>query len=125
MPESRRPKALPGVTQRISTGWGNVYVTVNEAAEGEPFEVFVTTGRSGGSLNTQAEAIGKLASCALRAGCDPSDVAASLEGIRSARVAADNGDTVHSIPDAVGLALRRHLMDPRDPAAAAPIRGDE
>ena len=108
MPEAR-PEALPGATQRIKTGWGKVYVNINVGPEGEPFEVFVYTGASGGLYNSNAEAIGKLVSNALRCGCDPWTIVEDLEGIRSGRTQTDNGDDVHSIPDAVGLALRRHL----------------
>jgi ribonucleoside-diphosphate reductase alpha chain len=104
-----RPRALPGSTQRISTGWGKVYVNINVDGDGEPFEAFVMAGRSGGLYNAHAEALGKLVSSALRSGCDPARIADDLTGIRSGKAGHDNGDTVHSIPDAVGLALRRHL----------------
>ena len=103
-----RPSSLPGSTQRVETGWGRVYVNVNEL-DGEPREVFVTIGQSGGLYNAQAEAIAKACTVALQAGADPSELADALVGIRSGRVATDNGDDVYSIPDAVGIALRRHV----------------
>lgn len=105
-----RPDELPGTTQRIATGWGSVYVTVNVDGDG-PFEVFVTTGQSGGLYNAQAEALGKTISNALRSGADAATVADDLQGISSGKVEDDNGDTILSIPDAVGVAIQRHLED--------------
>jgi len=102
-----RPDSLPGATQRIDTGWGEVYVIINDR-DGEPFELFVVAGRSGGMTNTWCEALGKSISCALRAGADPEVLCDYLMGIRTDRVDEDNGDDVLSIPDAVGLALKRH-----------------
>jgi len=109
---AERPKTLPTTTQRIDTGWGRIYVEVSEH-EGEPFDVFVTTGASGDLYNSQAEALGMLCSAAIRMADDRGEaaevVANALVGIRSPQVAEDNGDRIHSIPDAVGVALRRHV----------------
>lgn len=102
-----RPDALAGPTQRVSTGWGDVYVTVNFDDDGEPFEVLVKTGKSGGLYHAQAEALGLTVSNALRMGSDARAIADDLVGIRSGRVANDAGDDVYSIPDAVGVALLR------------------
>ncbi|MBD3332579.1 vitamin B12-dependent ribonucleotide reductase, partial [candidate division GN15 bacterium] len=41
-----RPTVLKGVTEKIRTGYGNLYVTVN-TRDGKPFEVFAHIGRSG------------------------------------------------------------------------------
>lgn len=115
-----RPGALPGTTQEISTGWGPVYVTVNRGTDGRPFEVFVTVGKSGGLFNAEAEALGKTISNALRSGADPRDVAEDLAGIRADRPEPDNGDMIHSIPDAIGVALLRAIEDREGQA----VRGD-
>jgi len=111
--KAERPDALHDVTQRIRTGWGKIYVIITEDGDGAPFEVFVNTGASGDVYNTQAEAYGKLASAALRMADDrratAEVLADNLIGIRTDRVADDNGDTIYSIPDAIGIALRRHV----------------
>jgi ribonucleoside-diphosphate reductase alpha chain len=108
--KSPRDHDLPSATQRIDSGWGKLYVSISYDDEG-PFEVFVTSGPSGSIYNSQAEAIGKLASTALRMAEDrqecAEELAANLMGIRSDRLNYDNGDEVYSIPDAVGLALHR------------------
>lgn len=125
-PHRPRPDSLSGVTARINTGWGRVYVTINEDPDGEPFEVFVVIGKSGGLFNQMAEGIGKTISNGLRGARDPQAtlraIGEDLEGMRSDKVAPDNGDRVRSFYDAVGIALLRYLDGKLDPPQ--PIRGD-
>jgi ribonucleoside-diphosphate reductase alpha chain len=105
-----RPDALRGVSQRIDTGYGKVYVTINEDPErAEPFELFANTGNSGGFTGSFTEALAKTISVALRSGVDPYEIVDKLEGIRSPKVAWDKGEQIQSIPDAIGTALRRYL----------------
>jgi len=104
-----RPEVLYGVTQRIETGYGKVYVNINEDDAGRPFELFATIGNSGGFTNSFTEALAKTVSTALRSGVDPEEIASELEGIRSPKVAWDKGEQIQSIPDAMGTAMRRYL----------------
>ncbi|WP_227374448.1 adenosylcobalamin-dependent ribonucleoside-diphosphate reductase [Haladaptatus halobius] len=107
--ERPRPDVLHGVTQRIDTGYGKMYVNINEDENGEPFELFATIGNSGGFTNSFTEALAKVISYALRSGVDPKEIAADLQGIRSPKVAWDKGEQINSIPDAIGVAMRRYL----------------
>ncbi|MFB6171674.1 MAG: LAGLIDADG family homing endonuclease [Haloarculaceae archaeon] len=110
-----RPDLLHGVTQRIDTGYGKLYVTINEDAQREqPFELFATIGNSGGFTASFTEALAKTISTALRSGVDPGEIADELQGIRSPKVAWDKGEQINSIPDAIGVALRRYLDDEID-----------
>ncbi len=104
-----RPDVLHGVTQRIDTGYGKLYVNINEDGEGRPFELFANIGNSGGFTASFTEALAKTISTALRSGVDPEEIASELQGIRSPKVAWDKGQQVNSIPDAIGTALRRYL----------------
>jgi len=105
-----RPDQLHGVTQRIDTGYGKLYVTINEDPQtGEPFELFANTGHSGGFTNSFTDALAKTISIALRSGVDPEEIVDKLQGIRSPKVAWDKGEQINSIPDAFGTALRRYL----------------
>ena len=116
-PESReglgkkrpRPDVLYGVTQRVDTGYGKVYVNINEDENGQPFELFANIGNSGGFTASFTEALAKTISTALRSGVDPEEIAGELNGIRSPKVAWDKGEQINSIPDAIGTALRRYL----------------
>ncbi|MFB6148967.1 MAG: ribonucleoside-diphosphate reductase, adenosylcobalamin-dependent, partial [Halobacteriales archaeon] len=106
-----RPDVLTGVTQRIETGYGKLYVNINEDPEGRPFELFANIGNSGGFTASFTEALAKTISTALRAGVDPREIADELQGIRSPKVAWDKGEQIQSIPDAIGTAMRRYLDD--------------
>jgi ribonucleoside-diphosphate reductase alpha chain len=104
-----RPDVLYGVTQRVDTGYGKVYVNINEDEQGRPFELFANIGNSGGFTASFTEALAKTISTALRSGVDPEEIANELNGIRSPKVAWDKGEQINSIPDAIGTALRRYL----------------
>ncbi|WP_254823044.1 adenosylcobalamin-dependent ribonucleoside-diphosphate reductase [Haloglomus halophilum] len=110
-----RPDTLHGVSQRVKTGYGKLYVTINEDPEtGQPFEVFANIGHSGGYTNSFTEALGKVISTALRAGVDPEEIVDELRGTRSPKVAWDKGEQINSIPDAIGTALSRYIEDEID-----------
>ncbi len=96
-----RPKVTTGRTERIETPRGRIYVTINEDASGL-CEVFVQ------SLDVEADAIGRLASLALRTGADPRDVIEQLWRVQSREVAIDrsaDGTVVRVTTIAQGVAL--------------------
>ena len=103
-----RPQKIYGTTERVRTGHGNMYVTINVDEENQPFEVFGTLGKAGGCDSAQLEAISRLVSLALRSGIDPHIVIDQLRGITCCP-AWDNGTLVRSSPDALALALERHV----------------
>ena len=103
-----RPRTTHGVTERVRTGHGNMYVTINFDEESKPFELFGTLGKSGGCDSAQLEAISRLVSLALRSGVDPRHIIEQLRGITCCP-AWDSGTLVRSSPDAVALALERHI----------------
>ena len=109
-----RPDVLSGVTQHIDTGYGKVYVNINEDENGRPFELFANIGHSGGFTNSFTEALAKVISTALRSGVDPEEIVDELQGTRSPKVAWDKGEQIQSIPDAIGTAMRRYLDDEID-----------
>ncbi|HEU5299705.1 MAG TPA: adenosylcobalamin-dependent ribonucleoside-diphosphate reductase, partial [bacterium] len=102
-----RPKVTAGRTERIETPRGRIYVVVNEDEWGVS-EVFVH------SLDAEADACGRLASLALRAGVDPREVIEQLWRVQSKEVAFDRSASgtvvrVTTIAQGVGLALGRAL----------------
>lgn len=106
--ELDRPDGLPSKTTRIDTGYGKMYVTVCYR-DGEPYEVALNIGSSGGFINGFTETIAKLATLSLRHGVPPEKVAQKMQGIRSPKIAYDDGEKVLSIPDAAGMVLERGL----------------
>ncbi len=103
----QRPQSIRGVTERVRTGHGNMYITINFDEADAPFEVFGNLGKAGGCDSAQLEAISRLVSLALRSGIEPSTVIEQLRGITCCP-AWDEGTLVRSGPDAVALALERH-----------------
>ncbi|MFL2803724.1 MAG: adenosylcobalamin-dependent ribonucleoside-diphosphate reductase [Dehalococcoidia bacterium] len=106
----KRPSSLTGITDRIRTGHGTMFVTINFDEEGNPFEVFANLGKSGGSDSAYLQAIARLASMSLRAGVEPDQIVDQLRGITD-EPAWDGGTLVRSAPDAIAIALNRHISD--------------
>ena len=120
--ERVRPQQMKGITERIRTGHGNMFITINFDEDGKPFEVFTTLGKAGGCDSAQLEAISRLASLALRSGIDARAVVDHLKGITCCP-AWDSGVLVHSAPDAVALALEKHALgEERGQAHAAQLK---
>ena len=104
-----RPETLDGFTTRMKTGYGHLYVTVTEY-DGNPFEVFATIGKSGRSTTAKTEAIGRLASLALRSGIKVDEIVDQLKGIGGEHPVFQNGGLVLSIPDAIARVLERRYL---------------
>jgi ribonucleoside-diphosphate reductase alpha chain len=77
----KRPKVTTGDTTKISTGCGNIYVTVNRDEEGI-CEVFSTLGKTGGCASSQLEGLSRLISMALRSNVSIETLIDELKGIR-------------------------------------------
>lgn len=103
-----RPAITEGMTEKIRTGDGSLYVTVNEDERGL-CEVFASLGKAGGSAAAQSEAMCRLISLCLRSGIDPEAIVHQLKGIAGPNPVWDNGELILSAPDAIGRAIERYL----------------
>ena len=98
-----------GATRKVKTGCGNLYVTINEDEEGRPFEIFTQIGKAGGCAASQCEAIGRMASLALRSGIQTEDIVTQMRGI-SCHVPAGYGkEKILSCSDAVARAMEWYI----------------
>ncbi|WP_029456870.1 vitamin B12-dependent ribonucleotide reductase [Solidesulfovibrio alcoholivorans] len=107
-----RPDIVFGFTQKVKTGLGELYLTVNEV-DGKPFEVFATIGKSGRSVTAKAEAIGRLVSLALRSGVNVADIVGQLKGIGGENPVFQKKGLLLSIPDAVSWVLENRYLQGR------------
>lgn len=112
--EDKRPRIRPnetnGITRRIRTGEGTLYITINQDHNGL-CEVFTTIGKAGGNAAAQSEAISRLISLALRSGIDPNAIIKQLKGISGPNPTWEDGRLILSTPDAIGKALDDYLKE--------------
>lgn len=110
-----RPDLIYGFTQKVHTGHGEMYVTINEV-DGKPFEVFSTIGRSGRSTTAKAEAIGRLISLALRSGIEVEKIVRQIKGIGGEAPVFHSGKRgqVQSIPDGIAWVFENRYLKSRE-----------
>lgn len=111
-----RPKILSGKTFMKQTDWGTFFVTVNELENGDPYEVFVTIGKSGSDVQAFCEAMGRLISLALRYGNGNRRqiLAKAVEQIRDIGGGQPSGfgpNKIFSIPDAVAKIIEDYYIN--------------
>jgi len=110
-PLSRKPrqraKVTTGTTEKVTTGCGNMYITVNADDQGI-CEVFSHLGKAGGCAVAQLEATCRLVTLALRSGIEVESVVKQLRGIRCPSIAWENGKSVLSCADAIASVLEKY-----------------
>ncbi|MFO7996696.1 MAG: vitamin B12-dependent ribonucleotide reductase [Dehalococcoidia bacterium] len=120
----KRPKVTRGVTERVNTGCGYIYVTVNFDSQGIS-EVFSTLGKAGGCAAAQLEAISRLTSLALRSGIDIDSIVKHLRGIRCPSIVWEQGHAVLSCADAIATVLEKYVKEKTTTGSDSPSRNSE
>ncbi|RJQ82739.1 MAG: vitamin B12-dependent ribonucleotide reductase [Desulfobacteraceae bacterium] len=122
-----RPQRTYGLTERISTGCGRLYVTINSDELGI-CEVFAQMGKTGGCASSQIEAAGRLISLALRSGVKADAIIKQMTGIRCPSPSWQNSKMVLSCPDAMAQVLQRvaltDAVETRQPMGMCPDCGN-
>jgi len=113
MQKMSRGKTHEGITPRIKTGCGWLYVTLN-FQDGKLFELFVTLGKAGGCAKCQTESVAKLITVALKYGVPLEDLVKKLEGNRCPIPLTWDSEEVLSCSDAIGKILRRYILESSD-----------
>ena len=112
---AKRPVVLQGVTYQTQTPLGDAFITINSDKDGNPFEAFVTIGRSGSDVAGMAEALGRMISLVLRMQSQNEQrekvkqIIAMLAGIGGGRTVGFGENKVRSLPDAVAKVLAEHF----------------
>jgi ribonucleoside-diphosphate reductase alpha chain len=109
---SGRVKERPGLvvfgkTIKESTPWGSLYITLNFDGN-DPFEIFITIGKSGSELKAMTEALSRAISIGLRSGSKLEDFIDTLKGLSGKEYWMFGFDEAHearSIPDAIAVLL--------------------
>ena len=113
-PKNRGEVAF-GVTKKMKTGCGNLYVTINEDEEGNPFEIFTQIGKAGGCVSSQCEAMGRMTSLALRSGVEAQEIVNQMRGISCHLPVGLGASKVSSCSDAMAQAMDWYLGLKRSP----------
>jgi ribonucleoside-diphosphate reductase alpha chain len=104
-----RPRTLSGVTKKIQTGHGPLYVTMNDDEFGAR-ECFVILGKPGGTAAAFSDALGRMISLAMTHGASPAEVVHQLRGIQDGHPAGFGPNAVLSVPDGVAKAMGEHYL---------------
>jgi len=110
MEEAKKRKRLPmlkGQTYETKSGCGPLYITMNEDSDGL-FEMFVTMGKAGGCATSQTEAIGRLATLALRYRVPVQQIVKQLQGISCHSPVGINEEKTLSCADAIAKVIRNY-----------------
>jgi ribonucleoside-diphosphate reductase alpha chain len=105
-----RPEVILGTTTKVSTGCGNLYVTINVDEQGRPFELFTQMGKAGGCAGSQLEAIGRLVSLGFRSGIEVKSIIEQLRNIRCPSPSWEKGQRIFSCADAIARVIERRLV---------------
>lgn len=116
-----RPEVILGTTTKVTTGCGNLYITLNQDENGNFFEVFTQMGKAGGCAASQLEAVGRLVSLALRGGIDIKVIVEQLKGIRCPSPSWDKGKKIFSCSDAISRVLEKRGIDQKAKIKSEPV----
>jgi ribonucleoside-diphosphate reductase alpha chain len=107
----RRPSVMFGLTYKTQTPLGDAFITLNNDEHDNPFEAFITIGKSGSDVAAMADALGRMISLILRIQSPVASrerirqIVAQLSGIGGVRTVGFGPKQVRSVPDAVAKVL--------------------
>ena len=104
-----RPGTLSGVTKKLQTGHGPLYVSMNDDEYG-PRECFIVLGKPGGTAAAFSDALGRMISLAMTHGAPPSQIVKQLRGIQDGHPMGFGPNAVLSVPDGVAKAMAENYL---------------
>lgn len=104
-----RPDTLSGVTKKLTTGHGPMYVSMNDDEFG-PRECFIVLGKPGGTAAAFSDALGRMISLAEKYGASPAEIVTQLRGIQDGHPMGFGPNAVLSVPDGVAQAMAENYL---------------
>lgn len=108
-----RPELMTGLTRRVETGCGHLYITINSDDTGA-FEIFTQMGKVGGCASAQLEAVARLASLCLRSNVKVESLVHQLKGIRCPSPMWYHGSVISSCADGIARSLESFISLHKD-----------
>lgn len=99
-----RPISVEGITRRVRTACGNLYVTVTYL-DSRLFEVFARLGKAGGCMMSNMEALTVAITMGIRHGILAQVYIDKLKGVRCQNTSLDEGVQYTSCADAVAKVM--------------------
>ena len=109
-----RPEILTGVTSKVDSPNGKIFITINHDEEENIVEVILNCGKNGSDIMALANALGRMITFNLRLySVMPSQariekIISELSGLGGTRSIEFGEDIVKSLPDAVEKTLAKH-----------------
>ncbi len=101
-----RPSSIPCTVTKITTGCGNMYISVGRV-DGKIFEVFATLGKSGGCAKSQLEGITRCITVGLRYDVPVEEYIRQLADISCPMPVISKGKNIKSCADAISKVLQK------------------
>lgn len=101
----KRPKTLHNLTFKEKTGCGSLYITIAYNEIGDPVELFLNMGKSGGCIYSMSTMIARLVSNALRHGINVEEILKQFEDESCPRTA----EKESSCGQCIANALRKFM----------------
>lgn len=107
----KRPAVISGLTKRVQSSCGRVYLTLNEGDD-RLVEILLRPEKPGGCMPAQLEALARLVTLCLRAGLSPMDIAHELLGVPCHLHSGVGGGTDEPLShaEAIGRQLFQYAM---------------
>jgi ribonucleoside-diphosphate reductase alpha chain len=103
-----RPKVIGGITVKVATGCGNMYVQMGWY-KGKLFEIFATLGKGGGCAMCFSESLTRSITAGLRCGMDPEEYVKQLRETRCPTPHPfPKEEAVWSCPDAIAKVIKEY-----------------
>jgi len=100
-----RTTTMSGVTEKIHTSLGTLYLTMNRNAAGDIGEILMQIGHSGSDIQAFCEGVGRLLSIALQHGVPAHKIGNTLKNIKGDNLIIHEGKKYTSILDIIGRKL--------------------